>query len=291
MNLREQRERAEQVAREEKTKSLEKALADALKEKKDERPIPLEKFASLQNCERPILDDSVYAKVLAGIVAIKHAEQWEKWGFKTRNSVMLFDGPPGTGKSTTARWIAKHLRKSLMQISMGDFGGGDPGDSERNLARIFLAGDSEEAVIHFDECDALLWDRANAGPDSMWMIGVINFILIQIEKYNGIIILSTNRPHILDKALLRRITFEVQFNEPSFESRKKLWVQKWPKWPLALPVNEIGNLSDANLTGSEIEQAIEEEARHAIVEQRKPSLSALKAIVKRIHLGKASSKE
>lgn len=283
--LRQKIERNEQIVLEEKIRAMENAL------KENELPIPIEKIASLQSCQRPILDGSVYEQVLAGIATIKHADTWKKWGFQSSNSVLLFSGPSGTGKTTTARWVAKHLRKSLIAVSMGDFGGGDPGDSERNLARIFMAGEGEKAVIFFDECDAILWDRGQAGKDSMWMIGVINFILTKIETYDGTIILASNFAHILDAALRRRITFEVHFGEPSYESRKKLWVAKWPNsWPLPLPVKEIGNLANENLTGAEIEKVIEEEARFALTQERKPTLANIKRISHRISEEKAPSK-
>lgn len=274
MNLREERMKAELVAATEKAKTLEDNAKKSI-----ERPIPIERFASLQNCARPVLDDVIYDQVMAGIAAIKHSDTWIKWGFPSANSVLLFTGPSGTGKTTTARWIAKHLRKPLITVSMGDIGGGNPGDTERNLGRIFTVGNEESAVLFFDECDALLWDRSKAGEDSMWMVGVINFILTQIEVFNGIIVLASNFAHILDAALRRRVTYEVVFTEPSYDSRKKLWSFKWPKWPLALPLNEIGNLANANLTGAEIEKAIEDEARQAIIQGRKPTLASLKRIV------------
>lgn len=271
------------------TERLKATIEAAAENENKELPIPIERIASLQSSERPILDAEVHAQVTAGVATIKYAPMWKKWGFKSGNSVLLFTGPSGTGKTTTARWIAKHLRKSLISVTMGDIGGGNPGDTERNLSRIFVAGESEKAIIFFDECDSLFWDRSKAGEDSMWMIGVINALLILIEKYSEIVILASNFSHILDKALQRRITFEVKFTEPTYESRKKLWVAKWPKWPLALPINEIANLANENLTGDDIEHAIEEEARFALVEGKKPSIANLKRIAKRISEAKTTS--
>lgn len=272
----------EKILKQEKKALEEKVFALEFDHDKKELPIPLESIASLQNSERPILDAEIYTQVVAGMAAIKHADKWAKWGFKSGNSVLLFTGPPGTGKTTTARWVAKHLRTSFIQISMGDIGSQEPGSSERNLKKVFVAGVAAQATLFFDECDSLLWDRAKAGEDSMWMVGLINFAMTMIERYPYLIILASNFPQVLDKALARRVTFEIKFTEPGFETRKKLWAVKWPKWPLALPIKDIPSLANLNMTGDDIEHAIEEEARYAIIEQRKPSIGNLKRIVKRI---------
>lgn len=242
-------------------------------------PIPLEKFASLQNSIRPILDGDVFDQIIAGLASIKYKDKWEAWGFNSANSVLLFTGPSGTGKTTSARWIAKHLRKGIISANMGDFSTGNAGDAERNIQRIFMAGTREEAIIFFDECDALLWSRDKAGPDSLWMLGVINCILTEIEKYNGIVILATNYKQILDPALLRRITFEVEFPIPSFQIRRKLWTAKWPKWPLSLPLNMLDDLAEVELTGAEIEKVIENEARLSISQERNPSIKSIQTLI------------
>lgn len=239
-------------------------------------PLKIETFANLQNAIRPILSEEVEAQVQAGMASIRGENLWKQWGFGSRNSVLLSSGPPGTGKTITARWIARSLRKGFLSVSAADFGSGDFGNSNRNIREIFATGEKENLVLLFDECDSVLIDRESIGGDCIWMLPVINEIITRIETYNGIVILSTNHPHKLDKALNRRITFHIHFEKPTKQARKQLWRQKWPKWPLALPLNEIENLAEASLTGAEIETIIKEEARFAIIEQRKPSVQQIK---------------
>jgi SpoVK/Ycf46/Vps4 family AAA+-type ATPase len=246
--------------------------------KKNELPIPIENLASLQSSCKPVLDAAIFEQVQAGMVSVKHADTWLKWGFKSQNSVLLLLGPAGTGKTTTARWIAKHLARPLITVAMGDVGDSDPGSTERGLRRIFDVAEKERAILFFDECDALLWDRSQAGPDSMWMLGVINCILTHIEKHGSIVILATNFPHILDKALLRRITFRIEFTEPSYETRKKLWASKWPKWPLPVTTKIIEQLAEYPINGAYIEKIIEECARFAILQESKPTYTKLKEL-------------
>lgn len=257
---------------------------DALKAKEDAKKIKvrLESVASLQSCIRPVLDPDILQQVQAGMVSIKEADTWAEWGFKSQKSVLLFEGEEGTGKTTTARWMAKHLERPLIPVSMGDIGGMEPGATERGIMQIYETGTKNRAIVFFDECDGLLWDRSNAGPDSMWMLGVINALLSAIEQYDFITILSTNFAKLLDKALARRVTFRIHFAQPSLETRKKLWMNKWPKWPLSISNKIIAELAQLALNGSSIETAIEQCARFAILKHEKPTYKALLEISSRI---------
>lgn len=249
--------------------------------KKTEFPIPVITVANLQNEPKPILSKELLAQVKAGIASTKGAELWKAWGFRSSNSVLLFSGPSGTGKTTTAKYVARILRKPLVSVNAADIGSGDFGNSERNLKRIFAVSLSLGAIIFLDECDALLWDRGKATGDSMWMLGVINAILVEVEAYDGNVILASNHAHVLDTALKRRITFEVKFTLPDYETRKRLWINKWPTWPLRIKENEIEAFALARTTGAEIESAIKEEARYAIEEERNPTYKNLHRILER----------
>lgn len=250
-----------------------------IERKAHELPIPIERVANLQNAIRPVLENDVLMQVEAGMASTRHLDTWREWGFKQNNSVLLLSGPPGTGKTITARWMAKRLKKCLITIATADFGSVNFGEPSRNIRRIFTEGKKEKAIIFLDECDSLLWDRGKATGDSMWMIAIVNDFLQEIEKYEGIIILSTNHKRVLDRALQRRITFEIEFKPPTYQARKAIWKTKWPTWPLELNEEEIKSMALADLTGAEIETIIEREARFALHQERKPNYKSLRLLV------------
>jgi len=195
---------------------------------------------------------------------------------------MLFKGPPGTGKTTSAFWMAKHLEIPLLPIDMGSVGGGNAGDTERGLKEAFQNGREFNAAIFFDECESMLIDRSNLVGEGIWFLGVINLILQLIESYPHLVILSTNYPERLDFALKSRLTFEIEFTQPSIETRKKLWTAKWPAWPLKADKKEIARLAEYPLNGRTIKTCIENIARFAILQKENPSYEKIRELAARM---------
>lgn len=246
------------------------------------QPVPIVTFANLQNEPKPILHKDLMKQVHAGVSSVKNADTWKEWGFRTSNVVLLLSGPPGTGKTITAKYLARLLKCSFISVGAADIGSGDFGTSERNLQNIYRVAKENKALVFWDECDALLWDREKATGDSMWMLGIINAILVAIEAYDGVTALASNHSHILDKALKRRISFEIKFTVPDYETRKKIWIMKWPTWPLKINEKEIETLALPRITGAEIESVLKEEARYAIEGDRDPTYKNIRRILEGI---------
>src|SRR3989339_861841 len=131
----------------------------------------------------------------------------DEWGLgKTiaygRGVTILFYGPPGTGKTASAEGLAKECGKALLVADYSQIQNCFVGQTEKNIVRVFRNAIEDDAVLFWDECDAMFYDRESA--QYSWEARDINILLQQIERFPGLCILSTNRQGILDKALERR---------------------------------------------------------------------------------------
>lgn len=130
----------------------------------------------------------------------------------------LFYGPSGTGKTMLANALARELNKQILLINFPSLGSINP---DSVLKMLFREARIENAILFFDECEALFASREN-GNDS------IGPLLTEIERYDGIVILATNRPQDLDEAMHRRISLSVAFERPDSYSRQEIWKSHVP---------------------------------------------------------------
>jgi len=129
---------------------------------------------------------------------------------KNLNMNLLFYGPPGTGKSELARYIAHHLDRELLCKRASDVFDPYVGMTERNMCAMFTEAEDEDAVLIVDEADSLLSSRDRAVRS--WELSFTNEFLTQMERFNGILICTTNRLKDLDSASVRRFNHKIEFN-------------------------------------------------------------------------------
>ena len=134
----------------------------------------------------------------------------------------LFAGKSGTGKTLAAQVIANDLKHDLYRIDLSAVIGKYIGETEKNLDRLFDAADDSNAILLCDEADALFEKRSDVKDATDRYANMpITYLLQRIESYQGLVILSTNSKESLDKAIMRRIRFIVDFPVPGREERKR----------------------------------------------------------------------
>jgi AAA+ superfamily predicted ATPase len=158
----------------------------------------------------------------------------DEWGFgrlihRGLGLVCLFDGEPGTGKTLAAEVIAAEAGLTLKRVDVGTVVDKYIGETEKNLARIFAQADPAREVLLFDEADALFAKRTSIQRSTDRYSNMeINALLQLVERYEGIVCLTTNLEESMDPAFERRIMYKVTFPLPDESMRATLWLRHLP---------------------------------------------------------------
>lgn len=169
---------------------------------------------------------------------------------------LLFGGPPGTGKTLSAEVLAKELGKSLWVLSLARVQGSLVGETEKLIENVFIAAQASEAVLLIDECESLLKDRSLS--NNSYENRIINHLLVLIEKFKGVLVLTTNYAGNIDNAFSRRIDFKLNFDLPG-EEQKYLILKGLlePDAPLEKEVNLKAVVLELPLSGGLIKLGVQ----------------------------------
>lgn len=136
----------------------------------------------------------------------------------------LFTGPPGTGKTMSANVIANDLNLALYKVDLSQIMDKYIGETEKHLGEIFDYAEKSNAVLFFDEADALIGKRSDISDSKdKYANTQVSYILQRIEEYNGIVLMATNYSSNIDSAITRRIRYVINFLLPNKEIRKEIW--------------------------------------------------------------------
>jgi len=152
--------------------------------------------------------------------------EWTRDCVHARNTgvTALFAGPSGTGKTLAAEVIARELGYDLFRIDLSAIVSKYIGETEKNLDRVFAAAEYANAVLFFDEADALFGKRSEVKDAHDRYANIeIAYLLQKMEQFDGLAILATNMKQNLDDAFARRLTFSVNFAFPEASERRRLW--------------------------------------------------------------------
>ncbi len=157
------------------------------------------------------------------------------WGFNKRlfygkGLSILLSGPPGTGKTMSAQVVANELQLELYKVDISKMVSKYIGETEKNLQEIFDEAQLSNAILFFDEADAIFGKRTDVKDSHDRHANVETAYLLQrIEDYEGVTILATNYIKNIDDAFLRRFNFVVEFPFPNATYREMIWRSLIPK--------------------------------------------------------------
>ncbi len=214
------------------------------------------------------LSDQVHSALRMAAAQVLHTDvMMDAWGFKSvlpygRGVTLLFSGPPGVGKTACAEALAHELGRPILCADYAQIRNCYVGATEKNIAKTFRQAKAHGAVLFWDEADSMLYDRDGARRPHE--ISAVNLLLQELERFDGVCVLATNRKLSLDSALERRISMKVEFERPDSEMRRRIWERLMPPaMPLARDV-DMEALIEPSLTGGEIKNVILNAARRAL---------------------------
>ncbi|HEV2915052.1 MAG TPA: AAA family ATPase [Pyrinomonadaceae bacterium] len=156
------------------------------------------------------------------------------WNFDKRVSLgkgtsALFSGPSGTGKTMAAEIIANDLGLDLYKIDLSTVVSKYIGETEKNLSRIFQEAEQSNAILFFDEADALFGKRSEVKDAHDRYANIeINYLLQKMEEYEGIVIMASNFQKNIDEAFTRRLRFIIEIPFPDRNYRARIWRNIFP---------------------------------------------------------------
>lgn len=184
---------------------------------------------------------------------------FDDWGLgrklsRGRGTTVLFSGGSGTGKTMAAEVIANALELELYRIDLARVVSKYIGETEKNLERVFAAAEKSNAILFFDEAEALFGKRSEVKDSHDRYANIeIAYLLQKMEDHEGLTILATNMADALDEAMARRLAFHVYFPFPDESARVRLWERAWPaETPVASDVDRCSLARELRLSGGGI---------------------------------------
>src|SRR5712691_3154891 len=181
-------------------------------------------------------------------------------------ATVLLYGPPGTGKSLAAEAVDYELGRPLRRVNAAQVTSKWVGETAQNLESIFREARQHEAVLVFEEADALFSGRTPVGSATDRYANLDTAVLLrEMERFPGVVILTSNLSDNIDEAFRRRLRFALAFPTPDREAREALWCRHLPaRMPLA-PEVSCAALAAFPLTGAQIRNAVLKAAARAVL--------------------------
>jgi SpoVK/Ycf46/Vps4 family AAA+-type ATPase len=224
-----------------------------------------------------VLPDDEKAQIEEIIAAGKNrAQVLYQWGFSEKlptgkGLVVLLSGDPGTGKTLAAEVIGAELGLQLYRVNPAKVVSKYVGETEKNLNEILAQAKSTHSILFFDEADALFSTRVAKveTANDRFVNMETNFLLQQLERYEGIVILATNLETSIDQAFKRRIAYHVTIPFPKPVDRERIWRTLLPARAPVAEIDFVKLGKTFELSGGHIKNAILR-AAYTAAQKREP---------------------
>jgi SpoVK/Ycf46/Vps4 family AAA+-type ATPase len=178
-----------------------------------------------------IVYDAVKNDLNDGLNLILGREEMDRdWGISEiepmkGRCIMNFVGPPGVGKTASAKAVARAVNKKLYQVDYSQIISKWVGDTGKHIKAAFAAAKQNNAVLFFDEADSLMSKRIEMTDDAVSnsVNQNRNILMQELDKFDGIVLMASNFFQNYDEALLRRIAKHIHFELPDQGMRKKIF--------------------------------------------------------------------
>lgn len=177
-----------------------------------------------------ILSNSTAVQIQECLAKLRfHRTIYSDWNFASVDpmglcTVLNFYGPPGTGKTLAAEAIAGQLDLQFLPLGISELESKFMGDTAKNIRSAFEAARDKQALLFFDEADTLLGKRLSSvtqGVDNE-VNAMRSTLLIELERFDGIVVFATNFERNYDSAFRSRISYHIHFDLPDYDARQRL---------------------------------------------------------------------
>jgi SpoVK/Ycf46/Vps4 family AAA+-type ATPase len=221
------------------------------------------KVSAIQTWQDLVLPPRALQQLREICAAAKYRSRvFTDWGFDRRlmqgkGLNVLFCGASGTGKTMSAGLMARELGLDLYKIDLSNVISKYIGETEKHLSEIFREAESSNAILFFDEADAIFGKRSEVKDAHDRYANVeVAYLLQKVEEYEGIVILASNFRKNIDDAFTRRIHYIVEFPFPEPQYRERIWRGLMPATAPVADDVDFGFLArQLELTGGNIRNA------------------------------------
>jgi SpoVK/Ycf46/Vps4 family AAA+-type ATPase len=212
-----------------------------------------------------VLPDDLKRILRSVLSAVRNRRRiFEEWGLGERVTTgqglaMLFRGESGTGKTLSAEILASELAMPLYRIAIPKIVSKYIGETEKNLEKAFREAQVAGAMLLFDEADAIFTKRVEVNnANDRYSNMEVNLLLQELERFDGVVILTTNLDAAIDDAFERRLNYKLDFPFPDGASRALIWRRLLPpRAPIDLSEEHIQYLGEQfELSGGSIKNVM-----------------------------------